>query len=204
MTTESSDVVREGHQPALPANRRRREIRRRAIAAGLTALALLATTAAPATAATHLAARQSMRVNTCDRGTFYSFDQWSKGNAQLCVNTWQRGDGSYAVEASFYGDFYYYWGGAWYSDGDCVFGCSLSGNFTLEKSDGSRTYGWFSNSLNGNSGWAGHTFDVGGGRYQLTAAVRKEGGYWRNQGSGQYSASSIVPMHGLKITVDLP
>ncbi|GGT43084.1 hypothetical protein GCM10010176_103260 [Nonomuraea spiralis] len=167
-------------------------------------LAFLTTTAAPAAAATHLSAQRSMRVNTCDRGTFYSFDQWSKGNAQLCVNTWQRADGSYAVEASFYADFYYYWGAAWYSDGTCVFGCSLSGHFALEKSDGSRMYGWFSNSLNGNSGWAGHTFDVGSGRYQLTASVRKEGGYWRNQGSGQYSASSVVPMNDLKITVDLP
>ena len=92
-------------------------------------------------------------------------------------------DGTKALQASFYGDFFYYWGAAWYAEGSCVFGCHLTGNFTLRKGGGSPTSGGISTTLNGNSGWAGHIFNVESGNYQLTAGVHKEGGYWRNQGN---------------------
>ncbi|MEU7001560.1 hypothetical protein [Nonomuraea sp. NPDC046570] len=49
-----------------------------------------AATPASATASTRTAAHQSVLASTCDRDTFYSHDQWSKGNTQLCVDVAAR------------------------------------------------------------------------------------------------------------------
>ncbi|MER5325604.1 hypothetical protein [Streptosporangium roseum] len=191
------------HRSSSTSGVRREQSRRRGIATGLTALAFLAAAAAPASAAvsTRPAAHQSVLASTCDRNTFFSGDQWSKGNVQLCVDVLQRADGTKALQASFYGDFYYYWGAAWYSDGDCIYGCHLTGRFALRKDGGAPAFGGISATLSGNSGSASHTFEVDSGRYQLTAGVHKEGGYWRNQGN---ISSSELQMNTLKVDVTVP
>ncbi|MDP9850487.1 hypothetical protein [Streptosporangium lutulentum] len=182
--------------------------RSRGIATGLTALAFVTAAAAPAsaTASTRPVAHQGVLASICDPGSgrraYFSYDQWSKGNAGLCADVVQRSDGGKAIQVTFRADFYYYWGAAWYSDGTCIYGCSLSGHFTLDKNGGT-AHGDISESLNGNSGTATHTFNVDSGHYQLTAVVRKEGGYWRNQGN-QHSSSSVVQMNTLKVDVDVP
>jgi hypothetical protein len=166
---------------------------------------LVAAASAPASAvASAPAARQRVLASTCDPSsgtrTFYSWDEYSKGNARLCVTVLQRGDGTATMQANFSSDFFYYWGAAWYSDGTCIFGCFLNGHFTLYKDNAELHTQYFGEPLRGNSGYASHSFDVGSGHYRLDANLHKEGGYWRNEG---HTASSAVPIH-MKLEVDVP
>lgn len=174
----------------------------------MTALAFVAAAAvpAPAVASAHPVAHQRALAATCDPSsgsqTFYSYDKWSKGNVLLCASVLQRADGTYAIEATFKGDFFYYWGAAWYSEDKCIFGCHLTGNFHLQKPAGVDVFGPIGTTLQGRHGTATHTYEgLTSGHYRVRAGVTKEGGYWRNEGQGD---SSRIGMNTLAVEVDIP
>ncbi|MFG6200510.1 hypothetical protein [Nonomuraea sp. JJY05] len=110
----------------------------------------------------------------------------------MCASVLKRANGTHAIQATFSGDFFYYWGAAWYEEGKCVFGCHLKGRFWLNKPTGSPVPGEISATLNGRHATDTHTFEgLTSGRYKVTAGVTKEGGYWRNEGQADSSRISM-------------
>ncbi|TDD18045.1 hypothetical protein [Nonomuraea diastatica] len=208
MTTQRNTPVQgDPQRRRWPAHGLRRKNSRR-LTHVLTALALTAVAAvlAPTAASAHPATQHRTLSNDCVLGThtqtFYSYDQWSKGDARLCASLLGRADGTYTLQATFIGDFYYYWGAAWYSEDKCIFGCHLSGAFYLQRPSGPEDIGPIGTTLQGRHGTATYTFEgLTSGHYRLRAGVTKEGGYWRNQGQAD---SSRIGINTLKIDFDIP
>ncbi|WP_424534276.1 hypothetical protein ACOZ38_28705 [Sphaerisporangium viridialbum] len=192
-------------RPQFTSGVRCEQSRRRAIATGLTALAFVTATAAPASAtASPPASHQRVLAHTCvpssGAKTFLSTDKWSKANTKLCVSVEQNADGTKVIKADLSGDFYYYWGAAWYAD--CSSACNLNGAFTLRK-DRDTTFPYFSEKWSGTSVTVTRTFPVDSGHYRLSFIGFKYGGYWHDKRYTSGDTGDHISIY-LDAEVDVP
>lgn len=164
---------------------------------------------APAAASHRSAAHQSQLARICDTSSgstraYYSYSQYSKVNAILCVETVRRPDGSQALQASYSTDIFYSWGGAWYAD--CNDPCSIQGIITLRRGNGALVeeslFGYGGN-LTGNQVRASETFNVDRGQWRVEAQMSKMSGYWGVHGS--YSEDDyVVRTSDFRVEVEVP
>ncbi|MEV4375199.1 hypothetical protein AB0J71_49725 [Nonomuraea sp. NPDC049637] len=150
----------------------------------MAALAIVAAAApTPATASTLTATSHHVLAGTCEPSsgtkTFLSWDEYSKGNLRLCATVGVSADGTKTIHAGVSGDFFYYWGAAWYDD--CPSYCVMDGAFKVRMDQqGEVSFPSFTR-WTGRNGNASYAFPAESGHYyRINFYARKYGGYWRD------------------------
>ncbi|MEU7835046.1 MULTISPECIES: hypothetical protein [unclassified Nonomuraea] len=175
--------------------------RMRALATVLAALAVVAVTAAP----TPAAAQQRVLTRACAPSsgtqTMASEDTYTKANVNLCVSVEQRDDGTKVIRADLSGDYFYYWGAAWYSD--CPTYCYMKGAFKLRKDGREVAAEPFHRRWSGSNLTVTQTFEADSGHHEVHFEALKYGGYWRDERITTAYEGDHISMN-IHVGVDVP